>query len=101
MAKSATNLFHDLPKDAKKRARLKAEGLILSSGLAHLRREAGLTQMDLAERMGVKQAAISRMENRADIRVSSLIRYLEGIGGRNIRLLADVGGKRKRISLAP
>ena len=69
--------------------------------LAQLRKNAGLTQTELAERLEVKQAAISRMERRADIKVSYLIRYLEGLGGRNIRILADIDGKRRRISLVP
>ena len=44
---------------------------------------------------------MSRMEGRADMKVSSLIRYLEALGGENIRLLADIKGKRKRIQLTP
>lgn len=101
MAKDAMNLFLDLPEDAKRRARSKAVGIILSSQLAHLREAVGLTQTELAERLDVKQAAISRLERRADMKVSNLIRYLEGLGGSNIRLLADIDGERRRISLVP
>ena len=100
MAKNAVRLFRDLPEDAKERARLKAETIILSNRLARLRREMGLTQTELADRLDIKQAAISRLERRADIKVSNLIRYIEGLGGTNIRLLADIEGKRRRISLA-
>ena len=100
MAKNAMNLFRDLPEDAKERARLKAVTIILSNRLAQLRKEMGLTQTELADRLDIKQAAISRLERRADIKVSNLIRYLEGLGGTNIRLLADIDGKRRRISLA-
>jgi len=101
MAKNAIDLFRDLPEDAKKRARLKADAIILSNRLAQLHKKAGLTQSQLAERLDVQQAAISRMERRADIKISYLIRYLEGLGGRNIRVLADIDGKRQRISLVP
>ena len=101
MAKDAKNLFRDLPDDAKKRARLEAEAIILSSRLARLRKLVGLTQTELARKLEVKQAAVSRMEGRADMKVSNLIRYLEALGGENIRLLADIKGKRKRIQLTP
>jgi len=73
MAKNAMSLFRDLPADAKERARLKAETIILSNRLARLRKEIGLTQTELADRLGIKQAAISRLERRADIKVSNLI----------------------------
>lgn len=99
MAKNAMNLFRDLPEDAKERARLKAETIILSNCLARLRKLQGLTQTELAGKLQVKQAAVSRMEGRADMKVSNLIRYLEALGGENIRVLADIKGKRKRIPL--
>ena len=99
MAKNAMNLFRDLPKDAKERARLKAETIVLSNRLARLRKLQGLTQTELAGRLKIKQAAVSRMEGRADIKVSNLIRYLEALGGQNIRVLADIDGKRARIPL--
>lgn len=101
MEKRALDLFADLSRDAKQRARAKADAIVLSSRLAELRKEAGLTQSELAARLDVQQAAVSRMEHRADIKVSYLLRYLEALGGRNIRLLADIQGKRQRIPLAP
>ena len=101
MAKNARNLFRDLPEHARKRARLKGEAIILSSRLAQLRRELGITQSQLAERLDVQQSAVSRLEQRADIKVSNLVRYLEAMGGRNIRILADIGGKRRRLGLRP
>jgi len=45
------------------------------------RREAGLTQAEVARRLGTHKSAISRMENHAeDIRVSTLQRYAEAVG---------------------
>jgi DNA-binding XRE family transcriptional regulator len=48
------------------------------------RKNAKLTQHDLAERTGTKRTYISRIENDAsDIRLSTLIRIVEvGLGGR-------------------
>jgi transcriptional regulator with XRE-family HTH domain len=39
------------------------------------------TQQQLAEELGVKQAAISKMERRPDHLVSTLRRFIEAIGG--------------------
>ena len=50
-------------------------------GLAALRQAAELTQVELARRMGVTQAAISRMEQPHDLLLSTLNAYLQAIGG--------------------
>lgn len=50
-------------------------------GLAELRQWLGLTQCELAEKAGVKQANISRIEGRADIRLSTLSHVIRAMGG--------------------
>src|SRR6266853_4739554 len=50
-------------------------------GLAALRQAAELTQVELAKRMGVTQAAVSRMEQPHDLLLSTLNAYLEAVGG--------------------
>ena len=50
-------------------------------GLAALRQAAELTQVELARRMGITQAAISRMEQPHDLLLSTLNAYLQAIGG--------------------
>ncbi len=55
--------------------------LDLASVLYHLRQEQGLTQRDAAERAGLKQQAISRLEKAAsNIQLSTLQRYLGALG---------------------
>lgn len=51
--------------------------------LQELRKEKGLTQVQLAEKCGTTKTYISRIENNAsDIRLSTLIRIVnEGFGG--------------------
>jgi transcriptional regulator with XRE-family HTH domain len=45
------------------------------------RQQAGLTQAEVARRLGTHKSAISRMENHAeDIRLSTLQRYAEALG---------------------
>ena len=52
-------------------------GVILKAA----RREAGLTQEQLAEKLHTKKTAISRIENHAeDIRLSTIEKYAEAIG---------------------
>jgi DNA-binding XRE family transcriptional regulator len=49
--------------------------------LADLRLAIGLTQTDVASQMGVSQSGIAAIESPTDIRISTLARYLEAIGG--------------------
>lgn len=50
------------------------------------RREAGLTQEQVAEKLNTKKSAISRIENHAeDIRLSTLEKFAQAVG-KNIRL---------------
>lgn len=49
--------------------------------LAELRQALSFTQSTLAETLGVGQAEISKIENRTDIFVSTLKRFLEAMGG--------------------
>lgn len=48
--------------------------------LREIRKLAGLTQEQLAERLNIGQAALSRVENRRDILVSTLRDYLSALG---------------------
>jgi DNA-binding transcriptional regulator YiaG len=50
-------------------------------GLAALRHAAEMTQVELARRLGVTQAAVSRMEQPHDMLLSTLNAYLEAVGG--------------------
>ena len=51
-------------------------------GLAALRRAADLTQVELARKLGVSQAAVSRIEQPHDLLLSTLNAYLQAVGGR-------------------
>ncbi|MCT8970710.1 helix-turn-helix domain-containing protein [Microbaculum marinisediminis] len=73
-------------------ARLKESDLSRFVGqcLRGLRELAGLTQSDLAVRLNVGQAAISKIESRGDVKISSLKKYVEALGA-NIRIEAVFG----------
>jgi hypothetical protein len=60
--------------------------------LRELRALLGRTQVDVAGRMGVGQAAVSRLEHRDDITLGSLRRYVEALGGKlDIRVRTPAG----------
>ncbi len=58
----------------------------ISAFLKKMRDESGITQQELAERLGTKKSTISRMENHAeDVRLSTIIRIATACG-RKVRI---------------
>ena len=67
---------------------LKAQYFVISEILKEARREANLTQQQLAEKVGTKKSYISRLENgKCDIQLSTLYRIFEDGLGKKISLL--------------
>jgi DNA-binding XRE family transcriptional regulator len=62
----------------------KAQYFVISEMLKEARKEANMTQEQLAEKVGTKKSYISRLENgRCDIQLSTLYRIFEfGLGKR-------------------
>lgn len=59
------------------------EAFCLAQTLKEERKRAGLTQQELAEKIGTKKTYISRLENgKADIQLGTLFRIFEGLGRR-------------------
>ena len=59
------------------------EAFCLAQTLKEERKRAGLTQEELADKIGTKKTYISRLENgKADIQLSTLFRIFEGLGKR-------------------
>jgi len=61
--------------------------------LASIRKAADLTQAELAERMGIKQAAVSGLEAREDMLLSTLANYLRAAGASEARVVITIGGQ--------
>ena len=62
------------------------EAFCLAQTLKEERLRAGLTQKELADKIGTKKTYISRIENgKADIHLNTLFRIFEGLG-RRVRL---------------
>jgi predicted transcriptional regulator len=71
---------------------------LLEEDLRALREAAGVTQEELAEKVGADQSQISRLERQGggDARVSLLKRYVEALGG-EIQIVATFRGKVVRL----
>lgn len=78
MAKKLDDLMAGLP--AKRRTKIEQRAQELAS-LKDLRQAVERTQEDLAVALGVGQDTISRLEQRSDMLLSTLRRYIEGMGG--------------------
>ena len=65
---------------------MECDAFIIGEQLKEERRKAGLTQEELAERIGTKKSFISRVERgRADIQLSTLVKLFRGLG-RQVRV---------------
>lgn len=66
----------------------KAQYFVISTLLKEARKEANMTQDELAEKLGTKKSYISRLENgKCDIQISTLYRIFEFGLGRRVNLL--------------
>lgn len=63
-------------------------GRVVGSSLKKLREIRGLTQIQVAEHLSVGQASISKIENRGDVQISSLRKYVEALGA-HLRIEAE------------
>jgi DNA-binding XRE family transcriptional regulator len=81
MAKSFNQLRAKMSPESRKRAEAKTAAILRSLPLHELRAARKVTQEQLAETLNLKQAAISRMERRTDVYISTLRRYIEAMGG--------------------
>lgn len=77
--------FSELTKklSAKDRAEIKARSakLLAELPLEQLRSARSLTQTNMAQMLGVNQSAISKIEKRTDMYLSTLRSYVEAMGG--------------------
>ena len=84
--------FSDLAGDSTPERRRRIDDmkreLLAEMPLHELRRARALTQRDLAATLRVNQPAISKLEQRADVYVSSLRAYIEAVGGK-LKIVAE------------
>jgi len=88
-AKKFRDLAAPIAHDPERHARVEeeAQAAIAAQRLAQVREARGLTQTQLATQLGVTQVNVSRIERAEDTHLSTLRRYIEGLGG-HVELIA-------------
>lgn len=81
MARSFSELTKGLSNERRTRIDARKAELRAEMDLADLRRALELTQASLAETLGVGQAEISKLENRSDMLLSTLRKFVQAMGG--------------------
>jgi hypothetical protein len=72
---------------------------IYAENLAMIRRAGDLTQVEVAEKLGVGQAVVSRLERRGDMLLSTLADYLHATGAEHPRIVAVLNGMEVELDL--
>jgi DNA-binding XRE family transcriptional regulator len=73
---------------------------VYAMNLAMIRKAAQMTQSEVAKKLGVGQAAVSRLESREDMLLSTLYDYLTATGADAASIVVTVHGRRIELDLA-
>src|ERR1039458_1955212 len=75
-------LLEAMPPDRQRRIENRFRKSLAAMPLDQLRKAQQMTQLQLAEILGVNQGEVSKIEHRRDICISTLAEYIEAMGGR-------------------
>ncbi len=81
MTKKWSDLRAKMTPEQQARAAAKAEGILVQLQLAELRQARLKTQVEVAQAMDTQQSAVSKLERREDMYLSTLREYIEALGG--------------------
>lgn len=99
MSKSLTEKLAALSAPRRKKVEARAAELITDEiSLRELRRVHRLTQKRMAEKLGIGQEGVSRLEQRSDLLLSTLRSYVQAMGG-TLSIVAEFPN-RKPVVLA-
>jgi predicted XRE-type DNA-binding protein len=82
MSKKFSTLREKMSPSARAKGKLKTKEMMAEMLLSEIRQEAGLTQKELAESLGIKQPSLSKLESQDDMQVSTLKKLVEALGGK-------------------
>lgn len=88
MAKKFSELRASMSPEAQARAAARAEAMLVEMQLQELRKARNITQIQVAKAMNVEQAAVSKLERRDDMYLSTLRGYVKALGG-ELKLVAS------------
>ncbi len=74
---------------------------VYAMNLAMIRKAAQMTQAEVARKLGVGQAVVSRLEHRGDMLLSTLYDYLMATGADGAGIVVTVHGQRIELDLSP
>jgi transcriptional regulator with XRE-family HTH domain len=103
MGRNIQDIIKTLPRDRRERIKTNAQRMALemiqhADSLEQLRKAAGKTQTEVAQKLGIKQHAISQLENRADLYLSTLNKYVGALGHRLELALVTATGERVQLT---
>lgn len=81
MAKNFDDLFSKMSKEAQSEVNARVAQNVEEILIGEMRKLAGFTQKELAEKMGVTQSALSQLENQPDPHLSTLSKMVKALGG--------------------
>ena len=81
MTKKFSELRKRMSPERQERVQRRTQQMLAGVRLRRLREERRITQQELAKELHRTQAAISQMEQRADLLLSTLVDYIEATGG--------------------
>lgn len=99
-AKPFHNLRTKMPRGARRRAAARTQAMLEEMPLHELRQALELTQEEIAHVLKVKQAAVSKLERRTDMYISTLARFIAAMGGKLELNARFPNGKVRILSLA-
>jgi transcriptional regulator with XRE-family HTH domain len=75
------DLNHKVPLERREQLKREAVAELDRMGFASLRKARQQTQVELADKLGIDQASVSAIENRSDLLLSTLAKYVRALGG--------------------
>jgi DNA-binding transcriptional regulator YiaG len=81
MARKFSELYNKMPAEARAKVEARVQRTLELMTLHELRRERRMSQVALAEGLGSTQSEVSKIENRADMKIGTLHDYVKALGG--------------------
>lgn len=81
MSKKWTDLKKRMSPAARARVDARVKKTLKSMPLAEIRKAIGLTQAEMAKQLAQSQGSVSKIENAADMYLSTLRKFIEAMGG--------------------
>ncbi len=81
MRRKFKELKAKMSSESRARAEARTREMMAEMLLAEVRRLVGLTQEEVAQKLGIKQPTLSKLESQDDMHISTLRRLIQALGG--------------------